>query len=84
MKKMTALMVLSGAIAAVGIPIGPSLMAQPKSGEDAVARARRSQPLYVGDMAPAFTLESLDGESTTDTTQFRGQRPLILFFGSYT
>lgn len=38
----------------------------------------------VGEMAPTFTLMSLDGKGETDLAGFRGKRPVILFFGSYT
>jgi len=38
----------------------------------------------VGEMAPTFTLMSLDGKGETDLASFRGKRPVVLFFGSYT
>ena len=38
----------------------------------------------VGDVAPVFTLKSLDGKSETDLASFKGQKPVLLFFGSYT
>ncbi|MGI9517153.1 MAG: hypothetical protein ACR2NP_08915 [Pirellulaceae bacterium] len=50
-------------------------------------RGRRSRPdnaPKVGDVAPVFTLNSLDGESETDIASFQGDRPVVLFFGSYT
>ena len=37
----------------------------------------------VGDTAPAFKLGSADGKSETDFASFRGVRPVVLFFGSY-
>lgn len=40
--------------------------------------------LKVGDVAPLFTLKSLDGKKETDLKGFRGKKPVILFFGSYT
>lgn len=43
-----------------------------------------TQPPRVGDDAPMFRLKAFDGEQITDTRDFRGQRPMILFFGSYT
>ena len=53
---------------------------------------RREQPrarlqdrsLRVGQSAPTFTLPSFDGESKTEVKEFRGKRPVIVFFGSYT
>ena len=38
----------------------------------------------VGDVAPVFTLKSLDGESETDIASFKGEKPIVLLFGSYT
>lgn len=38
----------------------------------------------VGERAPTFKLKSLDGKRETDLASFRGQRPVVLFFGSYT
>ncbi len=47
-------------------------------------RAEGAQSLQVAEMAPQFALKSLDGKSETDVASYRGQRPIILFFGSYT
>ena len=48
-------------------------------------RARQQdRSLRVGQNAPTFALRSLDGESQTDVKEFRGKRPVIVFFGSYT
>ncbi|MFQ5627578.1 MAG: hypothetical protein ACE5I1_02360, partial [bacterium] len=38
----------------------------------------------VGDVAPVFTLKSLDGASETSLESFRDEKPVVLFFGSYT
>ena len=38
----------------------------------------------VGQKAPDFTLKSLDGKSKTKLSNFRGKKPVVLFFGSYT
>lgn len=38
----------------------------------------------VGDLAPTFKLKSLDGKSETDLLSYRGKKPVVLFFGSYT
>jgi hypothetical protein len=38
----------------------------------------------VGDMAPDFSLESPDHKSTVQLSSFRGQKPVVLVFGSYT
>jgi hypothetical protein len=37
----------------------------------------------VGDMAPAFTLPTVD-RTTVSLSSFRGVRPVVLVFGSYT
>ncbi len=53
-------------------------------------RAQRRKPSRtdgapkVGEMAPTFKLMSLDGKNETDLASFRGKRPVVLFFGSYT
>ena len=56
-------------------------------------RARGGQPgggfsdssgLKVGQVAPTFKLKSLDGKSETDLASFKGKKPVVLLFGSYT
>jgi len=46
--------------------------------------AARKGHLAVGDMAPDFSLESPDHKSTVQLSSFRGQKPVVLVFGSYT
>jgi hypothetical protein len=38
----------------------------------------------VGEMAPDFTLETVDHKSTIQLSSFRSQKPVVLVFGSYT
>jgi hypothetical protein len=38
----------------------------------------------VGDMAPDFSLESPDHQTIVQLASFRGQKPVVLVFGSYT
>jgi hypothetical protein len=38
----------------------------------------------VGQMAPDFTLRTLDGDRTVKLSDFRGKKPVVLVFGSYT
>ena len=45
--------------------------------------ARRGR-LSVGDPAPEFTLSTYDRSSQIALANFRGQRPVVLVFGSYT
>jgi hypothetical protein len=44
----------------------------------------RSGHLKVGDLAPDFSLQTLDKKSRVQLSSFRGQRPVVLVFGSYT
>lgn len=37
-----------------------------------------------GDMAPDFTLQNIAGTETITLSNFRGQKPVALIFGSYT
>jgi hypothetical protein len=45
------------------------------------ARAGR---LQAGDSAPDFALQELDGSGQVTLSSFRGQKPVVLIFGSYT
>ena len=38
----------------------------------------------VGDAAPDFSLKTLDGRQTVRLSQFKGDRLVVLIFGSYT
>ncbi len=44
----------------------------------------RGGHLEVGDAAPDFDLEALDKQSRVRLSSFRGVKPVILVFGSYT
>ncbi len=37
-----------------------------------------------GDQAPTFKLRSLDGKHEFDLASFKGKKPVVLLFGSYT
>lgn len=54
-----------------------------RESESPSRRANDGAP-NVGEIAPPFILKSLDGETETDLESFRGQKPVVLFFGSYT
>lgn len=43
-----------------------------------------SEALKVGDQAPRFTLAALHGEEIFELASHQGERPVVLFFGSYT
>ena len=45
--------------------------------------ARRGA-LKVGDMAPDFELKTVDNSSLVRLSSFRGQKPVVLIFGSHT
>ncbi len=68
----------------------PSL-AQERSGSRPDRSQRQQQrqrleegALKVGQMAPTFELKSLDGKTSFSLSEYRDERPVILFFGSYT
>lgn len=46
-----------------------------------VARAGRHA---VGEPAPDFSLQTTDHQDTVQLSSFRGQKPVVLVFGSYT
>ncbi len=46
-----------------------------------IARAGR---LQVGDLAPEFNLVTADGKERFNLASLRGQKPVVLIFGSYT
>ena len=43
-----------------------------------------SQAPKVGDLAPDFELNDSNGEKTIRLSDFRGQKPVALIFGSFT
>jgi hypothetical protein len=44
----------------------------------------RAGYLRVGDVAPNFSLQTPDKRSRVQLASFRGQKPVVLVFGSYT
>jgi len=46
-------------------------------------RARAGR-LHVGDPAPNFSLPTQDNKGAVQLARFRGSRPVVLIFGSYT
>jgi len=59
----------------------PFMMALPF---ETLWNSARGGKVQVGDMAPDFTLPTLDHKSTVHLAEFRGSRPVVLVFGSYT
>lgn len=56
-----------------------------RNARDANQRPSRQRPqgLKVGEIAPSFKLKSLDGKSATSLASFKGKKPVVLIFGSY-
>ena len=46
--------------------------------------ARPAERWNVGDKAPDFTLKTVDGKKSVTLSSFRGHKPVVLIFGSYT
>ncbi len=44
----------------------------------------RAGPLRLGEVAPQFTLTSADKTEHVSLSSFRGHKPVVLVFGSYT
>jgi peroxiredoxin len=44
----------------------------------------RKGNLNVGDEAPDFSLETYDNRSRVQLSDFKGKKPVVLVFGSYT
>ena len=63
---------------------------EPKGPPPGAPGAQRGRPPRVdkgpkvGHMAPTFKLKALDGKQEFDLGGFRGKKPVVLFFGSYT
>jgi thiol-disulfide isomerase/thioredoxin len=50
----------------------------------AAQKRRNPETLRAGDLAPEFSLKSPDGEKTVQLSDYRGAKPVVLIFGSYT
>jgi hypothetical protein len=71
----------------LGVWLPASLIAQNRPGEVNTPPARgerKPDTLKVGDLAPDFTLTDLTGKNTFTLSHYRGQKPVVLIFGSYT
>jgi hypothetical protein len=67
--------------------IGTALTGQGRPGETTTPPARgerRQTTLKVGDLAPDFTLSDPKGSRQVTLSSFRGKKPVVLVFGSYT
>ena len=50
----------------------------------AISTYRLPDTVEVGDLAPDVRLHSLEGEGSHMMGELTGERPIVLFFGSYT
>ena len=57
-----------------------------KNRQDATSWQKKydSRAPKVGDLAPDFELSDSNGENTVKLSDFRGQQPVALIFGSFT
>jgi len=72
----------------VFIPVSGGAFAQQRGANKGGGPPRGRPPRVdkgpkVGNMAPTFKLMSLDGKEETDLEKFRGKKPVVLLFGSY-
>ncbi|MDO8545466.1 MAG: redoxin domain-containing protein [Opitutaceae bacterium] len=68
--------------AALVLSMSYGMAAQP--GREMEKIMRHPETLKAGDAAPDFTLTSHDGKQTVRLADFRGAKPVVLIFGSYT
>jgi len=72
-------------IAGTSIALGQDAKRRPqRPGRGGPQDQRREGALKVGDVAPDFTLSTLDGKRKVKLSSFRGAKPVALIFGSYT
>ena len=70
---------------AILFTLSSGVMAQSgRPGQQRQRPGRAADRLSVGDDAPDFTLKSPDGETATTLSDFEGDKPVALIFGSYT
>jgi hypothetical protein len=62
---------------------GAPVEKRPKNWEETKSLMARSVP-EVGQLAPDFSLPSLDGAGTITRSAYQSGRPLVLIFGSFT
>jgi hypothetical protein len=72
----------------LGLALGGAGAApQGKPGQTTTPPARGERvkdSVKVGDPAPDFTLSNLQGQQPVTLSAFKGKRPVVLVFGSYT
>ena len=70
------------AVVAAGAAVAVGLTAFGQARKD--GDRPREGTLKVGEAAPNFKLKSLDGKSEVELASFKGKKPVVLVFGSYT
>lgn len=64
---------------------GSESRAKTDTGRRSARRSRDDGAPKVGDVGPRFSLKMLDDDSTkVELASYRGKKPVVLFFGSYT
>ena len=66
-------------LALLAAPASAQQKKQSKKGDQ-----RTATSLNIGATAPDFKLKTMDGNSEVQLSSFRGKRPVVLVFGSYT
>ena len=92
MFRSTSFGLLALSMALLAAPTGadenPKIGSEEKSKESAEMkykpRRNFSDALQVGDEAPQFSLKALHGDDVFNLADYRGEKPVVLFFGSYT
>lgn len=82
---------LASVLGLLALPaLGRAQTTEPKAPPEASAEAQgdesaaRAKAPAAGEQAPDFTLATLDGKKKITLSSFRGNKPVILIFGSYT
>lgn len=71
--------ILSAAVILMALP---AVAQYPRHSGNTPGRSQDS--LQVGGLAPDFKLRTKDGKQQIQLSAFRGKRPIVLIFGSYT
>ena len=80
MKRIVFLIALSLVLAMIAVSV---FAEQGNAKRTRRPRMENKNQLEIGDMAPTFKLKSLDGKEETELEKFRGKKPVVLLFGSY-
>lgn len=71
---------------AIVLSVTSAALAQPQNRQRGKGRQpmRGRDSLQVGVDAPGFKLKTADGKKEVELASFKGKRPVVLVFGSYT